>query len=285
MPSEIFMGGGEKIMGVLQTVAIGCLTASLALGGCQTPSSGQAGQEWVGGCADSQLNSRAVLYFGPSNQIGPGSVWSRLGPEGGYQPQWRMRDLGVDADLINRGSPFECRLSQSSRFAANAALAVISAAANASTAAAVDFSRAKQLEVSATAAAWDTLIAGPYLAGLRAIEDPAIRGDVLGTNRLVLRRALRLDGYRVVMDFDAEVKPRIKTKYAGKTLGRALLGDGGAQLSATWTSDDRLELTATGVVYVAGEFAYLMKGDLVSTKGSPVIEDLGDQTIKPFEPK
>lgn len=259
------------------------ILAAMSLGtSCGSPSTGGATTDFVNGCADSDLNSKSVLYFGPSNQIGPGSIWSRLGPSGGYQPQWRMQDLGVDAKVIDQGKTFACDLSKSSKLAANAGLSVISSVANASADAKADFSRGKVVNVTSKGAAWDTVVAGPYNARIKSIADAAIRTDIAGPNRIILRRALRLDGYRVTMDFDAAIKPEIKAKYSGKILGRETVGDVGANLTAAWTSEDKLELTASDGVYVAGEFAQLVNGEWVATKGGAGIEDLGDTWVKPF---
>lgn len=265
--------------------AYAILAAAFAVAGCNTPDSGTATKEFVNGCADSDLNSKSVLYFGPSNQIGPGSVWSRLGNSGGYQPQWRMQDLGIDMTVVDQGKTFACDLSQSSKLSANAGLSVISSVANASAEAKADFSRGKVVKVTSRGAAWDTIVAGPYNARLKAISDAAIRSDVAAPNRIIMRRALRLDGYRVTMDFDTAIKPEIKAKYSGKILGRETVGDVGANLSAQWTSDDKLELTAADGVYVAGEFAQLVNGEWVSTKGAGGIEDLGDRWVRPFAPR
>ena len=196
-----------------------------------------------------------------------------------------MQDLGVDRTVIDQGKTFECDLSKSSKFAANAGLSVVSSVANASAEAKADFSRGKVVKVTSKGAAWDTVVAGPYGMRLKAISDPSVSADVAGPNRIVLRRALRLDGYRVTMDFDSAIKPEIKAKYSGKILGKETVGDVGANLSAQWTSEDKLELTASDGVYVAGEFAQLVNGEWVATKGGPGIEDLGDTWVRPFIPK
>lgn len=252
---------------------------------CTKPSVRTGTGGLVNACAISDLNTKSVLYFGPSNQIGPGSVWSRLGDSGGYQPQWRMQDLGVDMQVIQPGKSFSCDLNNNSKFTASASLSVISSATNASGEARADFARGKVVKVSSTGAAWDTVVAGPYNLKLKAIADPAIRADIAGPNRIVLIRALRLDGYRVTLDFDTSVKPEIKAKYSGKILGKETVGDVGANLQAAWTSDDKLELTATDGIYVAGEFAQLVNGQWVGTKGSDRIENLGDTWVKPFIPR
>jgi hypothetical protein len=264
----------------LLIVTLVCSTTS-----CTSPSVPDSTRNFVNGCAVSDLNSKSVLYFGPSNQIGPGSVWSRLGDSGGYQPQWRMHDLGVDTQVIQPGTRFTCDLNNSSKFTANAGLSVISSVTNASGEVKADFARGKVVKISSTGAAWDTVVAGPYKLKLKAIADPAIHADIAGPNRIILIRALRLDGYRVTLDFDASVKPEIKAKYSGKILGKETVGDVGANFTAAWTSDDKLELTAADGVYVAGEFAQIVNGEWVGTKGSDKIENLGDTWVKPFAPK
>lgn len=268
----------------MRHASLAVIATALLLYGCATPTSKTATTQFVQGCADSDLNSRSVLYFGPSNQIGPGSIWSRLGPSGGYQPQYRLQDLGVDGSVIDRGNSFQCDLSKSSTLTAGASLSVLSSVANASAEAKGDFSRAKVVKVTNTGVAWDTIVAGPYNAKLRAITDPAMRADISGRDRLTLRRALRVDGYKVTLDFDTSIKPAIKAKYSGKVLGKDTVGDVGADLSASWTAEDKLELTAGKGIYVAGEFAQLVNGEWVSTRGEGGIENLGDRWVKPFAP-
>ena len=87
------------------------------------------------------------------------------------------------------------------------------------------------------------------------------------------------------MDFDASLKPEIKARYAGKILKPNIVGEVGAELSTTWTSDDKLQLIATSGIYVAGEFRQLVDGELLSARGPVLHEDLGDKTILPFRQK
>jgi len=255
----------------------------LGLGGCNG-SSTHANKVFNDSCADDQLASNAVLYFGPSNHIGPGSIWARLGVNGGYQPQWRVEDLNLDyTKVVQAGKSFQCEFSKSSKFTAGGGLSVLSEAANVSAEVKADFARAKTIKVSAGEVAWDTVVAGPYLAQLKTIADPSIKSDVFGKNRLVVRRALRLSGYKATLDFGASVTPELKARYDGVKLGPKAVGEVGAQLSAKWTSGDKLELTAAENVYVAGEFAELIDGEFVSTKGEEdTIQDLGDKFIEPY---
>ncbi len=255
------------------------------LAGCSTIiGSTKANRIFVNSCAESDVDSKSVLYFGPSNHIGPGSIWSRLGPNGGYQPRWRIEDLKVDNNVISKGQSFKCDISQNSKLTARGGLSVTSDVARVSGEFRNDLSRAKSVQVSSSGAAWDTVIAGPYSQQVKAIADQDIRNDVRATNRLILRRALRLDDYKAILDFDSSIKPEIKAKYSNKLLGATTLGDVGGELSANWTNDDKLELTAVNGVYIAGEFAELVKGEWASTKGGESIPDLGDKYMREYTP-
>jgi len=261
----------------LLIVALLCSTTS-----CTPRTVANGTKDFVNGCTVSELNSKSVLYFGPSNQIGPGSVWSRLGDSGGYQPQWRMQDLGIGAQVIQPGTRFTCNLNNNQKFTMNAGLSVISSVAGASADVKADFARGKVVNIGSKGATWDTVVAGPYNIKLKGIADPAIRTDITGPNRIVLIRALRLDGYHVTLDFDASIKPEIKAKYSGKVFGKETVGDAGANFLASWSSEDKLELTAEDAVYVAGEFAQLVNGEWVTTRGSDKIDNLGDTWVRPF---
>src|SRR5947207_2723394 len=173
----------------------------IAITACPAPpKSGEGGRQYVSACSDSDLNSKSVLYFGPSNQIGPGSVWIRLGINGGYQPQWRMEDLRVDAAVVAPGRGFQCSITATSQLTADAGLSVLSKVTTVSANVKADFARAKSIHVSSTEAAWDTLVAGPWSRRIDDLKDAAMRADVQGNNRLVLNRALKLSKYKAVLD-------------------------------------------------------------------------------------
>ncbi len=259
------------------------LVGAIALTGCQTtqPTAAEGATQLTDGCANSNLSSKAVLYFGPSNQIGPGSIWQRMGDLGGYQPLYRLQDLGIDPGVIQQGGAFSCDLSHSRGWKADATLSVLSGASPVSAEAKADFSRATSVTVSTTGAAWDELVMGPYGAKLKSIPDPNVRADVAGPKRLSMRRALRVAEYKVTLTFDSSLAPSLQAKYGGNTLPTAVVGSAGANFSVNWTGGDKLELTAKNV-YVAGEFAELKDGEWQASRGT---SDLGEVWIKPMPPR
>lgn len=266
--------------------AVCLVSAILILDGCNgnSATSTTAGRGITESCADDQLKSSAVLYFGPSNQTGPGSVWARLGPNGGYQLQWRTEDLNLNyAKIVQPGKPFTCDFSKNTKLTAEGGLSALSPAASVSAEVKADFARAKTIKVSAGETAWDTVVAGPYLVHLKKIADQDTKNDVFGKNRLVVRRALRLSGYKALLDFDTNFAPEIKAKYDGMKLGAQVVGEVGAQFNAKWTKEEKLELSAADDVYVAGEFVEMSNGEFVSTReDKESIQDLGDKWIKPY---
>lgn len=274
-------------MGVSKSVlAVTMIGAILSLGGCNgNPATGEkGGKKFTEVCAKDELQSNAVIYFGPSNQIGPGSIWSRLGSNEGYQPQWRSKDLNLNyAEVVELGTAFPCDFSKNAKLTAKGGISALSPAANVSADLEADFAQAKTIKVSAREAAWDTVVEGPYKVQLKKISNPDIKSDVFGPNRLVVRRALRLSGYKAVMDFDTSVAPAIKAKYDGMKLGAKVVGEVGAEFNAKWTTDEKLELSAADNVYVAGEFVEFVNGQFVSTRdGKESIQDLGNTSIKPY---
>ncbi len=273
------MGGCKSV------IAPGVVGVMLILGGCNgTQTSQGAGSTFLKACAGDELQSNAVLYFGPSNQIGPGSIWTRLGPNGGYQPQWRTEDLDLNyAKIVQVGKGFPCHSSTSSTLTAGGGVSALSPAANVSAEVKADFERAKSMTVSASEAAWDSVMAGPYFLEIEGISDDRIRKDVRSKNRLVVRRALRLSGYKALLDFGTNFTPELKAKYDGVKLGAKTVGEVGAQFTAKWTNDQKLELSAADNVYVAGEFAEMGDREFVSTReGKDTIQDLGDKWVKPY---
>ena len=264
---------------------VGFVGAMLSLGGCNSnPATAQKEtKEFTEVCAKDELQSKGVIYFGPSNQIGPGSIWERLGENGGYQPRWRTEDLNIDpAKVVQLGKAFPCDCSKNAKLTADVGISVISLVANVSADLKADFERARTIKVSASETAWDTVVTGPYQVQLKTIADDFKRNDVSGENRLVVRRALRLSGYKALLDFDMNFAPTMKAKYYGMKLGPKTVGEAGAQFNAKWTTDEKLELSAADNVYVAGEFAELKNGEFRSTRGKETIQDLGDKWIKPY---
>ncbi len=271
--------------GIKSVFAVCLMGVMLSLVGCNgnSTTSEKAGKDFQDVCAKDELASNAVLYFGPSNQIGPGSIWSRLGPNGGYQPQWRTKDLNLDSpQVVEQGKPSPCDFTKNAKLTTGGGISALSPAANVSAEVKADFQNAKTMKVSAREAAWDTVVAGPYRMQLNKISDPDIKNDVFGKNRLVVRRALRLSGYKAVLEFGRDFAPEIKAKYDGMKLGAKTVGEVGAQFTAKWTKEEKLELSAANDVYVAGEFVEMSNGEFVSTKGEETIQDLGDTWIKPY---
>ena len=166
-------------------------------------------------CVASDLNGETILYFGPSNKVGPGTVW-RAGSDGGYRLRWSLQEMPGNEVFMNPGNQSSCEGSSTTKFGFKAALGLTSQITPASGSLANDFQKAKSINVKAASVAWNTIKEGPFENYIKALPATAgIREDLGKGNRLVLYRALRVSGYSAVMEFNTSDVAELKAKYPG----------------------------------------------------------------------
>ena len=205
-------------------------------------------------CVVSDLLGYTVIYFGPSNPIGPGSIWRDDG-SGGYRVRWTLDDMPGNTDFIINGNPYNCDETSPTKFSLKAALGLIGTVSPASDELSNDFQKAKNIEIKATSVAWDIIREGPYGAYVEKLPaDGGVREDLGKGDRLILYRALRVRGYSAKLEFSSEDAARLKAKYSGQ-LPKPLTGAVGAELSASWSEDNTLTLSSAKDVYIAGALA------------------------------
>lgn len=252
-----------------------CICACLH--GCVQDTAKEAWNVIVKNCAGSDLTGGAIQYFGPSNNVGPGSVW-RPGPDGGYRLRYSLGDMPGEKNFITRGEPYKCDGSKTTSFGLNAAVGLTTSLAPVSAELANDLKKAKSIEVQAQIIAWDLVREGPFESYIKTLPaSSGVRDDLNRGDRLVLYRALRVSGYTAQLKFSASDAASLKAKYSGP-LPKALTGDIGAQLSANWADDTTLKLTSSSDCYIAGELApYSSAGFAIggSIFGKPVATSVG----------
>ncbi len=219
-------------------------------------------------CADNDLNGKTILYFGPSNTLGPGSVW-REGNNGGYYVRYDLEQMSGHEMFINKGVPSTCDGTSTTKFGLKASIGLTSSVVPASGELVNDFKKAKDIQVKASSIAWDNVIEGSYETFVKTAPLSAIREDLDKNNRRVLSRALRISGYSATLEFNDSDAIALKGKYSGGLP----VGDVGAEISTSWSSSNKLTITSTRDFYIAGELVpfksggFAAKGDAF---GSPV---------------
>ncbi len=230
------------------------------LSGCCTllnicPDTGDSRNAWnnvLQHCANSDLNSQTILYFGPSNSLGPGSIW-RKASDGGYRLGYELKDiLGMPADntLIVKGDPVGCNGSTSSTSDFGASLNFDGNSLPLTASLQADIKSAKNVQAEATSISWDLIKEGPYTAGISQLPaGNAVRSYIGSDDKLVMYRALRVTGYSAKIDFNQADVAGLQAKYAGPQLGGAL----GGGLTANWAANGTLTITSPSEFYIAGE--------------------------------
>jgi len=235
-----------------KSVAFAIVAGACAIAaGCKSPDAKNAWNDVVKNCAKSDLNGKTILYFGPSNNVGPASIW-RKADQGGYRLRWTLSDLpGVDA-AIQPGSEMTCAGDAKRDFSGKASLGLLSNISPVTGDLGGEFGRARKITVTAESMAWDTLKEGPfevYVDGLS--EASPIKKDLDTNMRLVAVRALRVHGFSADLEFDSNSAATLKAKYNGG-LPAGTSGEVSAGFEGKWTSETNLKISAKDF-YIAGE--------------------------------
>jgi len=250
--------------------------ATLVTGvGCSTPSP-SASTEWartLDSCVASSVMSK-VTYMGPSNPVGPGSIW-RIDHDGSLRLRWTPADFELDDDVVQPGQPFPCSsmTSRTLRISASQLLESELFASDPRLTTAID--SARRAETSINSFRVDLLKEGRYEQALRNLPAVSPVAREFGqAGRIVMTSAVLVDGFEMRLFFESATAADVQlTLPLSETMNFRL----GADFEARWVTDRELVLRSTESFYVAGRFHPLSADrTLGSSTTAPV---LGDQEV------
>jgi hypothetical protein len=221
---------------------------------CKTPDVRQSYSDVIERCAASDLNGPNVLFFGPSNAVGAGSIW-RKDANGVFHLRYDLSQMPDPKNFYAPATASSCSGSALNNvvFGANASLDVKPVSGELK----ADFKNARTVEAKANSIAWIPVAEGPYkeyVNGLPAAS--GVRTDLMAGDKYVLTRALKVEGFETTLEFSHDIAASLKASGIGIGAGSA-----GGGLNASWTGDNKLTLTSSGPFYIAGEFQpYLPSG-------------------------
>jgi hypothetical protein len=248
------------------TIAALIAAAALTFSGCSASDAKSAWNDIVKKCAKSDLNAKEILYFGPSNNVGPASIW-RTVDTGGYRLRWTSADMPGAEVAVLKGNEMSCQGTAKHDFSGKASAGLVTSITPASGEVAAEFGRARKVTVNADALAWDTLKEGPFEQYVRGLPDTNPIKQELGTNtRLVSVRALRVQGFSAELEFTATEAASLKAKYQG-ALPAQLTGELNAGLQGQWKNETTLKITAQDF-YIAGEFGQYRATGFAAAEGA-----------------
>lgn len=259
--------------------------------GCKDPDTKAGWMSVAKACAVSDLNGTKVLFFGPSNVLGPGSIWREASAAdgGGYRVRWDSNALPAEPKWSKGGGEFACQGSKKTSFSGGATAGFASDLAPLSADIKADFAKAKNVEVKASMMKWDLLLEGPFEEAVLGLpSNSLVKQDLAKPGRLVLYRALKVSGFEAKLTFDNSTSGDLKAKYTGGAL-KAVNGELGVGMNMKWTSANELEISAPSDFYIAGELVKFAAGGGFAASGkspfSPPIDvaadaKLGVDTVK-----
>jgi hypothetical protein len=235
----------------MRSVIAGILAVTLA--GCSpwlTTASKTDGN--ANGCAADDFATGNVVFFGFSDNLGPGTIMERYAGKG-VGPAYLIGNIvsSQASTVVHRGVDWSCALGDSVGRAFNANSAVgllpVDASVNAKVA------RASRMDVTVDSVRWDDLLAGPYQTIVDHLSDASLRADLLGGGYLVVSRALAAKGIKVTALFEESIGASVKTDLGD---GQKILKQGKvtAVVNLTWEGTTTLVITAPSEVYIAGQF-------------------------------
>lgn len=211
---------------------------------------------WVailGKCAKSQLFGNDVLYFGASNEIGPGSIW-RQNSDGSIRLRYELSDLVPDSakrmELIHPNNAVSCGGDSTSKWEVQLGLPFDGTVAPVSADVSADLKRADGVTVSVTSYAVDELKEGPYETMIR--EDDALQDEFTAPDRVIVENAVRIEGFSAKFTFSKSIAEQLKGKYTSK-----LVALQGANLQSQWSDDTTLTMKTPGTFYLLAAFGKL----------------------------
>jgi hypothetical protein len=240
----------------LRLVVLPCIIASLAgfliafMPGCDGHQDARAiWRDGIQKCAANDLLGPNVLYFGPSNGDGPGTVFQTFA-SGGTQVSHLLSEYEPAPASVLDPNPqrFPCGTNGSWTTTISGGLSLPDTLKISGDIAA-NLNKAKTVTINATSIEWDQLVTGPYKSLVLGLPDAnSVKVDLLQGKQLVLTRALKVSGMTADLEFTSDIGPKVKLSMPNGPLKGI-----GVNFSAEWKSDTKLTISSTADFYVAGE--------------------------------
>jgi hypothetical protein len=261
----------------MRAVAAGVFVVTLA--GCSAGVTDEAHRPDFTGCEADDFATGHVVFFGLTNNLGPGTIMKRyagkgVGPEALVGSL--VSDQAIAATVIHRGVDWTCALGDSvaRAFNANRAVGILPTSEGDN----AKLGLASEIGVTVESVRWDDLLAGPYRALVEQSSDAGLKTDLLGGRYLIVSRALAARGIKITARFDKATGASAKAALGEGTRTFAQ-GKVTANVKLSWEGTTKLVMTAPDEVYIAGQFRKFVSGR--SPSGDEMVEatDPGGQML------
>ena len=233
-------------LAVVSLVAVPCDASG------RRPGADASWKEVIKRCAGNATLGK-LIYFGPSNVVGPGSIWRKT--DDGYNLRRLVSDLGsADAvkPLIQEGSSASCTGSSSSSFKVGLQASLENNIVPVTAGLGIDYKKARAVKVTVDTWAWDQIVEGAFVDFVKAHPNNYTQ-DISQPARFFVGKALKIIGFTAELTFSREVAIDLQAMVPIQvaSLGQSDLA---ASLPISWKNDTTLVIKAGAEpFYVAGE--------------------------------
>jgi hypothetical protein len=209
-------------------------------------------------CGITDVNPANTLYFGPSDNAGPGSGWRETFDRKRRHVDYRLRidseELpGPTAFIRPSPSGYQCKSGRDVTLKLDISVAVRVSTLPLSGELSDALKWAREIRITARGMGWDELNESDYEEYVRKTLGPGNRyyQEMNEPDRLVLRRALAVENLVMAYEFSKDDATWLKSKYQGP-LGGQGSGEIGGGFSADW-HDNGLTIIAPARAWILGE--------------------------------
>lgn len=240
--------------------------ATAALAGCQEDIAA-SWNDIISKCAKTDLLGNSYLFFGMSNNVGPGSVW-RATDTDGFNLRWLPKDLDGTIDIppsfVQLGSTSNCSGQSKTLVKFSPSLLLESKLSPATGELKAALKAAREVTVNVDGWSFDQLREGPFEVWSGSLSDDKLM-DLREGNRLVMVKAIKISGISADLEFDRDLSSEVRAELAESELK---IGTLGVAFQADWESTTSLKLRSNSPFYIAGEFSRLEGGEFPVSKSA-----------------
>ncbi|MBI2132164.1 MAG: hypothetical protein HYT99_05020 [Candidatus Tectomicrobia bacterium] len=237
---------------VVPVAAVLALVFSIA--GCRYQQSKSAWETVLAQCGAGESFEGGV-FFGPSDQAGPGSVWRRT-DTGGYNLRWTLleaKGAGNSPLPVQAGQESACKQASFTLERMFPSLLLTTPLLPMDDGLEADLDKVDRVAVRVRGWAVDRLAEGPYGGMLKSLPADALLRKDFGREAIMAQvSGLRVTGFSVSLEFTAAEAAQMRQKYKDLSIKR---GNRGASFTARWASPTVLELAAEKDIYVFGRLS------------------------------
>jgi hypothetical protein len=228
----------------------------------------------LGKCASTELIGKDVLYFGASNEIGPGSIWRKT-DQGEIRLRLELADIEPDKgkrdSMIHTNNTVTCQGNTDSGWQLQLGLPFEGAVTPVSGDVRADLKKAESVKVNVGGWSIDELKEALFERMIR--DNESLRDEFESPDRVVVENAVKVSGFSADFKFSKSLADQLKAKYSGKEVSL----QNGARLASQFTADTTLTMSSSNAFYILAAFGRMNRrpGGVVfaSAKETPRLLD------------